>query len=325
MKKSTILDVAKRAGVSSSTVSHVLNHYDDIGEETKKKVLAVAKELDYAPNYAAKRLSSKNKKQIALILNEINVTRGVAMPLEILGGVIEALDKTEYEFVFYAVNGRKQKMKSLKQFCGERDISGLIIQGLTTEDPYYHELKRLDVPTVAIDMTVKNGSVGSVSIDNQAAAAEVARRLLASGNKKILFINGSNNAAVAMERVAGVRSVISHPLISYANFSEEMAFQIVEQMERIEEIDAIFAASDLMAIGVIKALKKRNVAKKIDVVGFDDITLASYITPSLTTVRQNIPEFTKVAVADLIQQIETGKVVQKYIPYEIIVRDSARL
>ncbi len=90
-------------------------------------------------------------------------------------------------------------------------------------------------------------------------------------------------------------------------------------------MDAIFAASDLMAIGVIKALKKRNVAKKIDVVGFDDITLASYITPSLTTVRQNIPEFTKVAVADLIQQIETGKVVQKYIPYEIIVRDSARL
>ncbi|WP_252899459.1 substrate-binding domain-containing protein [Lactococcus fujiensis] len=93
-------------------------------------------------------------------------------------------------------------------------------------------------------------------MDNQAAAAEVARRLLASGNKKILFINGSNNAAVAMEREAGVRSVIAHPLISYANFSEEMAFQIVEQMERIEEIDAIFAASDLMAIGVIKALKK---------------------------------------------------------------------
>ncbi|MDU0402911.1 hypothetical protein KF7HA_01236 [Lactococcus lactis] len=77
------------------------------------------------------------------------------MPLEVLGGVVDNLDKTDYEFVFYATNSTKQKQKSLKQFCNERDITGLIIQGLRISDPYYQELATFDLPTVAIDLDIK--------------------------------------------------------------------------------------------------------------------------------------------------------------------------
>ncbi|MCU5752656.1 LacI family transcriptional regulator [Lactococcus lactis] len=100
MKKVTIKDVALQTGLSVSTISRVFNNYGDISDKTIKKVNLAAKELGYTPNSAAKQLSSKKKKIIALILNEINVTPGVAMPLEVLGGVVDNLDKTDYEFVF---------------------------------------------------------------------------------------------------------------------------------------------------------------------------------------------------------------------------------
>lgn len=325
MKKITIREVAKEAGVSVSAVSRVFNDYSDIGEETRKRVLKAAKDLDYFPNNAAKQLSSKRKRVIALILNEINVTRGVAMPLEILGGVIEELDKTDYEFVFYAVNSKKQVQKSLKQFCSERDITGLIIQGLRMDDPYYKELETLDVPTVAIDMEIAHGNVGNVSTDNRRAVAEVTKRLFAAGKKEVLFVNGSQTAAVALAREKGFKDILPEGKIAYANFSEEEAYELIMQCSNLEAYKVIFAASDLMAIGVIKALRKKNLIGQIDVIGFDDITLASYISPALTTVRQDISLFTKTAVKDLIRQIKTGKVSQHFIPYEIVVRESCQL
>lgn len=325
MSKITIKDVAREAGVSVSAVSHVLNDYPDISSETRKKVLEAVSRLDYIPNNAARQLSSKKKKVIALILNEINVTRGVAMPLEILGGVVDALDDTTYEFVFYAVNTKRQNQKTLKQFCNEHDITGVIIQGLRVTDPYYKELETFELPTVVIDMFVENENVGSVSTDNHKAAADVTSRLLKAGYKKILFVNGSKDAVVSKERERGYREKALSPEVRYADFSEEKAYALIESLENPQQYDAIFAASDLMAIGIIKALTVRQLERSIAVVGFDDITLASYITPTLTTVRQNIGLFTEKAVQDLLLQIETGQVIQRYIPYDVVVRESAKI
>ena len=94
-------------------------------------------------------------------------------------------------------------------------------------------------------------------------------------------------------------------------------------MDKIEEVDAIFAASDLMAIGVLKALRERNLENPPAVVGFDDMALAAYVTPSLTTVRQDIETMSQQAVKDLLNQIENNKVSHRLLPYDIIVRESA--
>lgn len=328
MKKVTIKDVARKTGLSISAVSRVFNNYGDISAETIKKVTQAAKELGYTPNSAAKQLSSKRKKIIALILNEINVTRGVAMPLEILGGVVDNLDKTDYEFVFYATNSKKQKQKTLLQFCNEKDITGLIIQGLRTSDPYYKELENFELPTVAIDLDIKNEKVGTVSTDNAQAAFEMTQRLKKAGYRHIIFVNGSKTATVAQEREKGYRKAMSSPQIYYANFSENEAYQWLitySQENDLNKVDAIFAASDLMAIGIIKALRQINLNHAIAVAGFDDITLASYVTPSLTTVRQDMGKISEYAVKDLICQIEKKEIKHRFVPYHVIERESALL
>ncbi|SKA12853.1 transcriptional regulator, LacI family [Pilibacter termitis] len=322
MKKITIKDVAKAAGVSVSAVSRVFNDYEDISTETKEKVLQVAKQLKYVPNSAARHLSAKNKKTIALILNEINVTRGVAMPLEILSAVIDYLDRTEYEFVLYATNTKKQKEKTLFQFCNEHDITGILIQGLRVGDPYYLELKTFDLPTVALELDIENEKVGKVSTDNEKAAMEVTQYLQDIGYKKILFINGRKGAAVSIAREKGYRCAVETPHIIYADYDEEIAYKKTLELLEDLQFDAIFAASDMMAIGVIKALRTKKLEKKIAVVGFDDITLASYITPSLTTIRQNIPKIATDATKDLIRLIEKKVVKNRFVPYELIIRES---
>lgn len=328
MKKVTIKDVALKTGLSVSSISRVFNNYSDISADTIKKVTLAAKELGYTPNSAAKQLSSKRKKIIALILNEINVTRGVAMPLEILGGVVDNLDRTDYEFVFYATNSEKQTQKSLRQFCNEKDITGLIIQGLRISDPYYQELETFDLPTVAIDLDIQNERIGTVSTDNVSATFEMTQLLKQSGNKRIIFLNGTKTATVAQARERGYRKAVQNAQVYDANFSESEAYKWAINYSNengFAQIDAIFAASDLMAIGVIKAFRTLHLDQKIAIVGFDDITLASYVTPSLTTIRQDIGKISEFAVKDLIRQIEKNEINHRFVPYQIIERESAKI
>ncbi|WP_314576520.1 LacI family DNA-binding transcriptional regulator [Enterococcus gilvus] len=329
MNKVTIRDVAKLADVSISSVSHVFNHYDDISEETKKKVYDASKKLGYIPNSAARNLSSKQLKTVALILNDINaIARGVAMPLEIISGVSDYLDDTEYEFVFYSTSLKKQKEKTLRQFCNEHNISGVIIQGLRTTDPYYEELKHFDLPVVAIDLYVENPSVGVVSIDNELATYEMTKVLLEKGYENILFMNGDPKATVSHEREAGYRKAMKKALVVYADYSEKEAFDLIFELfekDQLKACDAIFAASDLMAIGCLKALKELGLIDQIALIGFDDITLASYTTPTLTTVRQDVLKIAQVAAENLIKQIKTGKAKHSFVDFELIERQSAKI
>ncbi|MDR0199929.1 MAG: LacI family transcriptional regulator [Streptococcaceae bacterium] len=324
MAKITIRDVAQAAGVSVSTVSQVFNSYPGISKATKERVFSVAQELGYTPNIAARNLSVKKKRTIALVLNEINVTPGVARPLELLTGVSETLDATDYDFVFYATNRKKQVQKSLQQFFNEQNLAGLIIQGLATDEPYYKELATLDLPVVAIDLSIDNPRLGQVSIDNEAASQEVTRRLIDAGYERLVFLNGSKNAAVSKSREKGFQSVAPKDAqVFYANFSENEAFEWAVKFDKWDTVDAVFAASDLMAIGVLKGLKEIGCQKMPAIVGFDDVTLARYVTPTLTTVRQDAWEIARQATENLIQQIETGEVKREKLDYQLIIRESA--
>nr|WP_236671889.1 substrate-binding domain-containing protein [Enterococcus sp. BWB1-3] len=250
------------------------------------------------------------------------------MPLEIISGVSEYLDDTKYEFVFYSTNLKKQNEKTLKQFCSEHNISGVIIQGLRTTDPYYEELKQFDLPVVAIDLYIDNTEIGMVSIDNEKASFEMTKALLNKGFQNILFMNGDPRATVSLEREAGYKEAVKKPHVVFADYSEQRAFEMILKLFKINELekyDAIFAASDLMAIGCLKALKELELIDQIALVGFDDITLASYTTPTLTTVRQDIFKIAKVAAENLIEHIETGQAKHSFVDFELIERQSAKI
>ncbi|MBP1045979.1 LacI family DNA-binding transcriptional regulator [Enterococcus sp. BWM-S5] len=298
--RATIRDVAKQAGVSIATVSKVFNGYTDINLETKDKILKIAKELDYAPNMAARTLSSKKQQTIALILNELNFTRKSTMPMEVLDGVYKYTEKSDYEFVFYATSTEKQLSKTFRQFCNEHNITGAVIQGLKMTDPYYQEIEETSLPTVLVDMSVKNPKVGTVSIDNQKAAFEAVNYLIEQGHESIGMINGSRDADVSILRETGYCQALKEnaiPLkesyIQYANFEEDISYFITKNLLTTnKEITALFCASDVMAIGAMRAVKDMGikVPEDLSIIGFDDIILASYVTPELTSVSQDMRE-----------------------------------
>jgi len=333
--KITIRDVAEKSGVSVGTVSRVFNGYTDVSEATKKHVMQVATKLGYTPNIAARTLSSKRTKTIALIINEINISLGLTFPLEVMSGVIKYTDDTDYEFVFYSMNLKKQKQKTLKQFCNEHNITGGIIQGLKLSDPYYRELQTTDIPCVIIDMKINNPKVGTISIDNETASKQVAETLIQYGHKDILFISGKRDVGVSIEREAGFRQgleenniAINESLIQYANFNEKIAYLLTKDALAEYNFTAIYAISDLMALGVLNALKEMDikVPDEMSVFGFDDIVLSQYVQPALATVKQDM-EIMGFSAAELLASIldgETSGDIKRYISHELKLRESLR-
>lgn len=333
--RATIRDVAKVAGVSIATVSKVFNGYSDINQETKEKIFEVAKELDYTPNMAARTLSSKSQQTIALILNEFNFNRKSTMPLEVLNGVYKFTEQSDFEFVFYGTSTEKQESKTFRQFCNEHNITGAVIQGLKMTDPYYYEIQETSLPTVLIDIVMDNPQVGTVSIDSEAASLEAVDYLISRGHQNIGMINGSRDANVSTLRESGYRQaliknglLVNESYVQYANFDEDIAFFITKNLlSSHKEITALFCASDIMAIGAMRAARDmgKRVPEDLSIIGFDDIVLASYVTPTLTSVAQDMEtigfEAAKL-LTEIIKDNPEEKINHWIIPHDIHYRES---
>ncbi|WP_027108708.1 LacI family DNA-binding transcriptional regulator [Lacticigenium naphthae] len=334
MKKITIKDVAKQAGVSIGTVSRVFNGYTDIGEATKQKVLRIADELEYTPNLSARSLSSKKKRNIALLLNNLELNNKANLSMDILSGVYQYTQETDFEFFLIPITTEQQKEKSLQKFLNERDISGAVIQGLKTDDPYIKEIEKSSIPIVLVDIEIAGDHVGSVSVDNEQAAYEAVEHLLSLGHEHIALMNGRKEAKVTVNREAGYRKALKErqievrqELIQYANFSEDIAqMMALDLLKNYPDLTAFFCASDIMAIGVMKAIKEtgKTIPEDISVVGFDDITLAQYLTPPLSTVTQNMKDIGYQAATLLSRFILNEEIERQHIfvPHVLTIRET---
>ncbi|MFO8069745.1 MAG: LacI family DNA-binding transcriptional regulator [Alkalibacterium sp.] len=336
MKKTTIKDVAKHAGVSIGTVSRVFNGYTDIGEATKIKVLKIADELEYSPNLSARSLSSKKKRNIALLLNNLELNNKANLSMDVLSGVYQYTLEMDFEFFLIPITTAQQKEKSLQKFLNERDISGAVIQGLRTDDPYIKEIGKSPIPIVLVDIELEGDHVGSVSVDNELAAYEAVSHLLSLGHENIALINGRKEANVTVRREAGYLKAmetkqleIRPELIQYANFSEEIAYiMALDLLRNYPDLTAFFCASDIMAIGVMKAVKEigKTIPEEISVFGFDDITLAQYLSPPLSTVTQDMKDIGYQAAKLLSRFIlkEEIKDSHVFVPHSLTIRETTK-
>lgn len=336
MMATTIRDVAQKVGVSIATVSKVFNGYTDVNPQTKARILQAAQELDYTPNMAARTLSSKKQQTIALILNELNISRMSTMPLEVLGGVYQYTEDSDYEFVFYGTSSEKQQQKTFNQFCNEHNITGVVIQGLKISDPYYQQIQETKIPVVIIDITLNNPNVGTVSTDNVQASREVVEYLFAAGHQQVGMINGSQDATVSIWRETGYRQafydrgiIVEDAFVCYADYDEEVAYrQTKELLKRQPQLTALFCASDLMAIGAIRGIQELglSVPKDISVIGFDDIILDQYVTPKLSSVSQDMKDIGYQAGKLLTAIIEKRPNIQLHevVPHQLQIRESVR-
>lgn len=318
----SIKDVAKQAGVAISTVSKVLNNYPNVSEETKRKVNQAVEELNFVPNSVAAALSSKQSGRVALILNLNNVSQAVdEINMQYMAGTIgQAVDMNlDVITVFYSMLKNKS-IEEVIRYLQSQSITGLIIFGMSKEDKVLHRLIEARIfKIVVVDAPIINEVTSSVWVDQEKAQYDVAKKtVMENKSKSILYLAGKKNGYVTDERLKGIRRLAQEQniplLVRNGEFSELQARNLTFRYAKNK--DVVVCASDLMAIGAMKALTEMDIFRPV--CGFDGITLMGYAGKQMNTVRQNFKRIASEAVKELKRLLEGGEGQQIVLDYELV-------
>ncbi|WP_059104320.1 LacI family DNA-binding transcriptional regulator [Shouchella shacheensis] len=330
----TVKDIAKQAGVSVTTVSRALNGYDDVSEKTRARIREIAESLNYSPNAMARSLVTNQSKTIGLLVSGLSEEGAKDhFTFDVLNGLNDRASEYGYDLILFNTNSAKQRVKSYAQLCRERRVEGVILQGVKVDDPYLQEVIESDIPCVLIDIPITGKNVGYVTTDNVLGAYEAVRYLIKQGHEAIAFMNGHEKAYVSGKRLEGYNQAMAEAGVPVdaswvlnGEFSEPVARdQALRFLQEHREVTAMFCSSDLMALGVMQASKRLGVTvpKDLSIVGYDDIVIAEYAHPSLTTVAQDKFQMGS-AAADLLMDFLQGKETsgEKILPTNLVIRDS---
>lgn len=331
----TIKDIASLTGFSVTTVSRALNGYSDVNEQTKKKIEAAAKEMGYVPNRLAQNLVMKRSKTIGILVNELKRKSAKDnFMFEMLCGVHDALNESDYEFVLLSTSTAKQKNKTFKQLCQERQLAGVMIQGLKNDDPYLEEIVDSNVSCVLIDILITNATTRYVTSNQMDSIKDAIKYLHRLGHREIACMNGSVDAHVSTIRKQGyfealkeMHVPVKESYVMNGQYDEDVAKKVaLPFLINHPEVTAIFCASDVMAIGVLSAAKDLGikVPEQLSIIGFDNIMLARYTTPPLTTISQSPYQMAIAGTQLLTSMIEEKqeKTLFKILDSELIIRES---
>ena len=320
----SIKDVAKHAGVAISTVSKVLNNYPNVSEETRKKVNRAIQELNFVPNAVAAALSSKQAGRVALLLDLNTKTQAIdEIDMQYLSGAINRAMELKLDVITVFQSMIKEKsLEELINYFKSQSITGIIIYGMSKENKVLHELvNSQSFKIVLVDAPIVNESTSSVGIDHVQAQYDVAKKTIVDNNngKKILYITGKKNAYVTDARLEGIRKLEKELGLSVyvrnGNFSELEARNLTFRYAKKRDI--VVCASDLMAIGAMKALIEMDIFRPV--CGFDGIMLMGYVGKQMNTIRQNFARVSAEAVTELSRLLE-GKTGRSIVMEHEIVR-----
>lgn len=318
----SIKDVAKHAGVAISTVSKVLNHYPNVSEATKKKVNDAVAELNFVPNSVAAALSSKQSGRVALLINLDNVSQAVdEINMQYMVGTINQAVEMNLDVitVFYSMLKNKS-LEEVIRYLQSQSITGLIIFGMSKDDRVLQKLIDTEIfKIVAVDVPIVNKSTSAVWIDQARAQYDVAKKTLYENKgKSILYLAGKKNGYVTEERLKGIMQLAEEKnitlLVRNGEFSELQARNLTFRYARKKDI--VVCASDLMAIGAMKALMEMDIFRPV--CGFDGITLMGYAGKQMNTVRQDFKRIASEAVKELKRLLEGGDGQQIVLDYELV-------
>lgn len=309
----TIEDVAKLAGVSKATVSKVLNNTAKISVGLRKQVEEVAQKLRYRPSQIARSLKNKRTRSIGLVLPSVTDP----FFAEIVRGVYKLVAEKGYMIILCDSAEDIQTEFSYIQLLEDVWVDGIIFSGVrgeSSEDEQIGILYDKGFPVVLVDREVESRFINTVVIDDKKAAFEATKYCLEMGHKKVGFVAGPLDTRIFLRRLEGYKKAlqsfgleVDQKLIQEGDLSAQSGKFAVKQLLNCKKRPTvIFACTDMMAIGALKEIKQRrlNVPKDISLVGFDDIPLASLVTPSLTTIHASGYEMGAKAAKLLIEQIE---------------------
>lgn len=299
----SIKDVARHAGVAISTVSKVINNYPNVSEEMRIRVERAVEELNFVPNSVAAALSSKQAGRMALLVNLNEKTQAIdEIGMQYISGAInKAMELNLDVITLFFFMFKNKTAEELIRYLQSQSITGIIIYGLSKDDKVLEELVESQrFKCVVVDSPLVNESTSSVGIDHRKAQYDVARKTIEENNcKKILYIAGKRNAYVTDERLKGMEDLAAEQglsvLVRNGEFSELQARSLTRRYARNKE--AVVCASDLMAIGAMKALIDMDIFRPV--CGFDGIILMGYVGKQMNTVGQDFAGISRRAVEEL--------------------------
>ena len=335
---STIRELAQRSGVSVATVSRVLNGYPDVRDETRRRVLEHARELDYTPSAAARTLVMKRSQVIGVLLDTGAGHPDIHHPFfqEVLVGLKHGVGAGGFDLLLFATDhpGNGFETPSVLRRAKHHRVDGVVLMGVDPGDPELQKLVRSRIPCVAVDLDLVGPRTGYVMSDNVEGGRIAVRHLSGLGHTRIATIAGPASTRPGADRLLGYRAECERlGLATPEGYEQEGDFYPESgsaAMQALLALDrpptGIFAASDLMALGAMRAAQERGlrVPGDISIVGFDDIQLASLLHPSLTTVRQEKAGLGVAAADALLRMLDRPESSPAVVsmPVELVVRES---
>lgn len=318
----TIKDVAKRAQVSVASASYALNGTGTISEDTRRRILQAAEELNYHPNAFARNLKKRKTLTIGVFITRFSGS----FYEEILEGIHDAILHTDYEMIVCPESWTKRKILT------HRQVDGAIIFDSRIKNDTVLKLASARFPIVVMDRLLESDYLLPLLVDNQHGVREAFRHLYEQGARRIFFVSGAADSFDNKERKAAFLHEAAEHGISVTcyegNFTEPSGYEAARAIIDAGNLpEAVFCANDQMAIGFIRAMKEHNLKAPDDiaVVGFDDILVARYMQPTLSTIGASRLSWGSTAATQLIDFLEDGTPFRpQRIPTWLIPRESSR-
>lgn len=319
-KKTTIYEIAKKVGVSTATVSRVLNDSPRVSDKTKKRILKAMREMNYAPRLTARKLASSKPELIGVIVPSFTTPYFN----EVLKGIKDEISRTDLDMMIYNTGSDNPRL-GLKEFFSRGIADALIILSIDLPEKINKQLQATDVRTVLVNTTHPGHSY--FQVDDYRGGQLAAEHLVAQGYESIGIISAAEESTMAIERTKGFKDYlnekgievkekhyVSGSVSKHAGFSEESGFEAIHKFEEQDDFpEAIFCLNDTLAVGAMYALSRLGMKVPDDVamMGYDNIKLSKYL--DLTTIDQKMYTIGVNAIKQMTKLIEEtdGKVVQE--------------
>ncbi|MCX5231891.1 LacI family DNA-binding transcriptional regulator [Streptomyces sp. NPDC006553] len=333
----TLEEVAARAGVGRGTVSRVINGSPRVSEQAKAAVEQAVAELGYVPNRAARALAGSRTDAVALVIPETEA-RLFAEPyfLDIIRGVSSELAEADKQLLLTLIRSEQERQR-FEQYLAAQRVDGVLLVSVHASDPLPDQVRALGLPAVLNGRRTEDERVAFVDSDNTGAGRTAVAHLAARGRRAVATITGPLDMYVARCRLDGYREGLVEAglaaddgLVATGDFTEEGGRRAMRRLlDRRPDLDAVFAASDVMAAGARGVLREagRRVPEDVALVGVDDSAVARHMDPPLTSVRQPIEEMGRTMARLLLQEIaapsEPDEQPRQMLPTELVVRASS--
>ncbi len=326
----TIYDVAREANVSMATVSRVVNGNPNVKPTTRKKVLATIERLGYRPNAVARGLASKKTTTVGAIIPDISSI----FFSELARGIEDIATMYKYNVILSNSDQNKDKELALINTMLEKQVDGILFMGGTITEEHLQQFKTSNVPIILAATYDDTKEMASVNIDYEEAAYEATKYFIDKGKKNPAFVNGGEDTSINQYKFNGYKRALEEANVSInedyivqGDYSYESGLEAAKQLAELDnKPEAVFVASDEMALGVIHGVQDMGykVPEDVEVFGFDNTRLATMVRPTLSTVVQPMYDIGAVAMRLLTKYMNKEEVTEKNVilPHRIEIRNS---